>query len=72
MKTNITITAALHIGGCGNFGAGVKSPCAGLYCLDVTAAGIPGEALICYSTQSQMLDAQKAYEAKDIKVTVAK
>ena len=71
MKT-ILITTALLLGGCGIFGAGVKSPCAGLYCLDVTAAGIPGEALICYSTQAEMVSAQKAYEAKGIKATVAK
>lgn len=63
---------ALTLAGCGLFGIGVKSPCAGLYCLDVTAAGIPGEALICYSTQSEMLAAQKAYELKGIKATVAK
>ena len=71
MKTTLTLIA-LTLTGCGLFGIGVKSPCAGLYCLDVTAAGIPGEALVCYSTQAQMLDAQKAYEAKGIKAKVAK
>jgi hypothetical protein len=72
IKTTILGAALLALTACGIFGAGIKSPCAGLYCLDVTAAGIPGEALVCYDTNQQMLNAQKAYEIKGSKTTVAK
>ena len=45
IKKTILGAALLALTACGIFGAGVKSPCSGLYCLDVTAAGVPGEAL---------------------------
>ena len=59
---------ALTVTGCGLFGS-PKSPCAGLYCLDVQGAP---EFLICYKTQTQMLEAQKAYRANGARATVVK
>jgi hypothetical protein len=47
-----------------------KSPCPGLYCIEVEVPSVPGYPSLCYASRASMYEAKAQLEARGLKVSV--